>query len=69
MPEVVLRHKTNSLRLLHSCPDLVRNALFHKVPGSINYSCQRVNLARKNLTVTIQLEEPPKSDYFKRIHH
>ncbi|SCA62992.1 hypothetical protein SCG7109_AG_00270 [Chlamydiales bacterium SCGC AG-110-M15] len=32
-PEIVSRHKTETLRLLPSDPDLVRWAPFHEVPG------------------------------------
>lgn len=53
-PEIVSRHKTTSLRLLHSCPDLVRTVLFHEVPGNVAIIVdaltfpQGVNSARSN---------------------
>ena len=32
-PEIILRHKAKSLRLLHSCPDLVQEIRSFKFPG------------------------------------
>ncbi len=37
-PEIVLRQRKLTLRLLPSGPDLVRKPPFHKVPGSHYYT-------------------------------